>query len=102
MTTYILNSHSIQEIHKADLIHLQSICADNKSSQYSKEGKFELCLGIEWDLFGEEEMVKRSQLTERLTAAQLRKLETSRLACFHGICSKPLLHLDPGNCIHLG
>ena len=36
---------SIQEIHKADLIHLQSICTDNKSSQYSKEGKFELCLG---------------------------------------------------------
>lgn len=38
---------------------------------------------------------------DRLTAAQLRELETSRLACFHGICSKPLLHLDPGNCIHL-
>lgn len=58
--------------------------------------------GIGWDLFGEGEMGKRFQLTERLTAAQLRRLETSRLACFRGVCPKPLFHLDPGNSLHLG
>lgn len=45
MTTYILNSSSIQETLEADLINLQLICTDNESYQYSKEGEFELCHG---------------------------------------------------------
>lgn len=104
MTTDILNSRAIQykKFTKADLIHLQSICTDNKALSIPRKENLNCALGDrEWDLFGGGRDGKRSQLTERLTAAQLRELETSRLACFHGICSKPLLHLDPGNCIHL-
>lgn len=45
MTTYILNSSSIQETLEADLINLQLIYTDNESYQYSKEGELELCHG---------------------------------------------------------